>query len=203
MNAAAIDFVLASSSPRRRALLEAAGYKFRIVVPDDSAECGMCSGESPAQLVARYAFRKAQNVAGKTQEAMILAADTVADCDGRILGKPASEEHAREMLRLLSGRQHSVCSGICLYDPQSNRCVVEVARTHLSMQALSDSQLEGYLDSGLWEGKAGAFGYQDGNDWLQILEGSESNVVGLPMELLGDLLSRFESIATPVSDSLG
>ncbi len=199
--------ILASGSPRRAQLLRAAGYEFTIVPAGDEAECGMCSRETAPQLVARYAFRKAADVAKRlgqrTPESaacgMIVAADTVASCVGQILGKPRDRAHAESILKLLSGRRHDVYTGICLWSVRQNRCTVDVVRTELEMQPLSEEMLESYLDSMLWEGKAGAFGYQDGNDWLCVRnDGSESNVVGLPMERFAELLEQFDQIAETV-----
>ncbi|TWU60094.1 Maf-like protein YhdE [Rubripirellula tenax] len=191
--------ILASGSPRRAQLMKAAGYDFSVIVASDEAECGMCSRETAPEMVARYAYRKAADVATKVDNGLIIAADTVASCVGQILGKPRDQDHAEATLRLLSGRRHDVYTGVCIWSVKLQKCTVDVVRTELMMQPLSDSMLEGYLDSMLWEGKAGAFGYQDGNDWLSIVgEGSESNVVGLPMERLAELLEKFDSIAETV-----
>jgi septum formation protein len=121
-----------------------------------------------------------------------VACDTVAECQGTILGKPADRDHARQILKTLRGREHRVYSGLCLWRRPDDWHEVEVDVTTLVMQPLSDAELEAYLDSGAWEGKAGAFGYQDGLDWVRIVEGSASNVVGLPMERLAQMLARFE-----------
>lgn len=200
-----LPLVLASGSPRRSQLLAAAGYEFTVDPAGEEAECGMCSRETAPQLVARYAFRKAEDVVRRYTDAIILAADTVASCNGQILGKPHDEEHAEEMLRTLSGRRHDVYTGVCIWSAKESRCIVEVVRTELQMSTLSGQTISDYLETMLWEGKAGAFGYQDGNEWVRILdEGSESNVVGLPMERLKELLENFDSLAetidTPASD---
>lgn len=197
-----LPLVLASGSPRRSQLLKAAGYEFTIDPASADAECGVCSRETAPELVARYAYRKAQSVIGRYQSAVILAADTVASCSGQILGKPEDESHARSMLELMSGRRHDVFTGVCLWSAVDNRCVVDVVRTELQMQPLSEDKIQMYLDTMLWEGKAGGFGYQDGNDWIQIVgEGSESNVVGLPMERLKELLENFDEVAETISVS--
>ena len=185
-------WILASSSPRRRELMTAAGYPFTVVAPSPEAECGVCSGESPPELVARLAYQKAADVATKVDRSLIIACDTVAECQGTILGKPADEQHARQMLTMLRGRKHHVYSGLCLWLIPEGEPVVEVAKTTLVMHALSDEAIEEYLASGLWEGKSGAFGYQDRLGWLDVVEGSESNVVGLPMELLAETLKRMQ-----------
>ncbi len=192
--------ILASGSPRRAQLLTAAGYQYSVQVAGDEAECGVCSRETAPEMVARYAYRKAADVASRNPRGLILAADTVASCLGQILGKPRDQEHAESILRTLSGRRHDVYTGVCLWSIQSQKCLVEVVRTELEMLPLSESMLQQYLDSTLWEGKAGAFGYQDGNDWLTVLNGgSESNVVGLPMERLAELLENFDQMAETVS----
>jgi septum formation protein len=182
--------ILASQSPRRRELLTAAGYQFEVLPPHDSAECGICSRETPPEMVARLAFQKARDVAERIEEsAIVIGCDTVAECCGHILGKPKNVDHAREMLQLMRGRVHHVYSGLCLWHRPGVEHHVSVDVTKLRMDAIADADLEEYLASGQWEGKAGAFGYQDRHGWIHILEGSESNVVGLPLELLARMLA--------------
>lgn len=185
--------ILASNSPRRRDLLREAGYMFAVIAPSEAAECGVCSHETPPELVARLAYQKAQDVASRVGEGLVLGCDTVAECMGQILGKPVDVEHARQMLKLLRGRVHHVYSGVCLWRRPDDKRLVEVAVTRLRMDPVSDEELEEYLQSGLWEGKAGAFGYQDRLGWLHIEEGSESNVVGLPLELVAEMLAVLDA----------
>ncbi len=201
--------ILASRSPRRRELLTEAGFELEVIPPSDTAECGLCSGENPAQLVARLAFQKADDVvrqlgawsetgfgsaetpqkrSNRVVTQVVLGCDTVAECEGRILGKPDDEQHARAMLTLLSGRQHRVFSGLCVWPIPDGQPRVRVETTILRMDPLSGDRLDEYLASGQWQGKAGAFGYQDRLGWVHIEQGSASNVVGLPMELLGEML---------------
>jgi len=183
--------ILASGSPRRAELLTAAGYDFQVELPADGAEDEALPGETAEQVVRRLAFQKAADVAQRVEEALVLAADTLAVCDGQLLGKPQDRAHAERMLRQLSGRTHCVLSGICLWEVPSGRRCIDVVRTDLVMATLDEPVLQQYLDSLRWQGKAGAFGYQDGNDWLRIIGGgSESNVVGLPMEWLAEWLAR-------------
>jgi nucleoside triphosphate pyrophosphatase len=199
--------ILASGSPRRRELLQEAGYEFTVIPPADDVECGVCSESGPAGLVAELAYRKAmavrQQLANSSLELesssgpqVILAADTVAECDGFILGKPRDEAMARAMLKQLSGREHRVLTGVCLLSltgsPQ-----IQVAVTKLRMDPLTDAQLDEYLESGQWEGKAGSFGYQDRLGWVHIVEGSESNVVGLPLEILAEMLAKIGARSHP------
>ena len=191
MSRARPQIVLASASPRRRELLAAAGYDFVVRPPEEGAECGGRDGESPAELVARLARRKAADVASRCGSGLVLGCDTVVECCGQVLGKPRDRADARHMLELLRGHEHRVFSGLCLWEASRDRHRVRVAMTRLVMTPISDQQLEGYLDTGDWQGKAGAFGYQDGHDWLRILDGSESNVVGLPLELLDEMLHEW------------
>lgn len=190
MNPPRPKLILASQSPRRRQLLADWGYDFTVVTPHESAECGVCSRETPPELVARLAWQKAKDVAERTPQGLIVGCDTVAECHGLILGKPVNREHAGQMLRLMRGQVHHVYSGLCLWDRPSDETHVEVAVSRLVMDDIPDPQLEEYLDTLAWEGKAGAFGFQDGHDWVHLLDGSESNVVGLPMELLAEMLAR-------------
>jgi septum formation protein len=191
MSIAKPHLILASGSPRRRELLQEAGYDFTVVPPAEDVECGVCSESGPAGLVAELAFRKAMAVrkqrVGSSQH-VIVAADTVAECDGFILGKPRDEAMARAMLTQLSGREHRVLTGVCIIPP-AGEPLIRVAVSKLRMDRLTDAQLDEYLESGQWEGKAGSFGYQDRLGWVHVVEGSESNVVGLPMELLAEMLA--------------
>jgi septum formation protein len=190
--------ILASSSPRRRELLSAAGFEFEVVPARDGAEHNQTAGRNAAELVEELAVAKARDVAdqlaNRTGRLVVLGADTVAECAGEILGKPRDAEHAREILLALSGRRHRVLTGVCLLQLESGaiaRSHVEVVSTELEMSVLSEEWLASYLATGRWAGKAGAFGYQEGLDFVQISAGSESNVVGLPMECVITLLAIF------------
>jgi septum formation protein len=191
MNAEIPQLILASRSPRRSELLRQAGYTFRAVVPSDSAEDGACAGESPVELVTRLARQKAADVVGRIDRGLVLACDTVAECGGQILGKPVDRDDARAMLQTLRGQEHRVLSGVCLWRVPGGKPMVRVAITRLVMDDLTPRQLDEYLASRQWEGKAGAFGYQDDIDWVHVIEGSETNVVGLPMELLAEMLQEY------------
>lgn len=196
--------ILASGSPRRRELLSEAGYEFEVRFPSPDAEGPPLTGELPADLVLRLARAKGRDVAAHTTPTdsgkVIVACDTVAVCGGEILGKPADAADARRMLRLLSGRPHEVLSGLCLIRPALNgdpeNEIAQLARTTLRMDPLSDAAIDDYIRSDSWEGKAGAFGYQDRLNWIHIVAGSETNVVGLPLELLAEMLAAFGK-ATP------
>ena len=184
--------ILASSSPLRRELLSQGGYRFTVIPPNEAAEdqTSLDQSESPSELVSRLACQKAKDVAMRIDRGIIIGCDTVAECQGQILGKPANREDALWMLDVLRGREHHVYSGLCLWERPGDKHHVEVDVTRLVMDRISDQQLGEYLATDQWKGKAGAFGYQDGLDWVHVVEGSESNVVGLPMELLNRMLAQ-------------
>ena len=185
--------ILASSSPRRKELLGRFGYDFEVLAPDPAAECGICSRETPPEIVARLAYQKAADVIGQIEcdDRIVVACDTVAECLGSVLGKPEDREHARQMLSRLRGREHRVYSGLCLWNRTTAQRSVLVDVSLLKMEPIGDDQLEAYLDTEQWAGKAGALGFQDGPPWIELIAGSATNVVGLPMELLAQMLTRF------------
>ena len=183
-------FVLASQSLRRRSLLAEAGFVFEVVPPDDGLEDDPQPNESTADYVKRLALRKAENVLGKIDRGTVIACDTVVVCNDEILGKPTDRADAARMLRLLRGKLHSVFSGLCLWSKPSGRPRVEESLSTLRMIEFTDAELEQYLDSEAWQEKAGAFGLQDRNGWVVLVDGSESNVVGLPLELLHRMIDE-------------
>jgi septum formation protein len=195
--------ILASRSARRWELLAQAGYQFEVVAPSETAEDSSLGEEGPAQLVARLAYQKAADVAARVPRGVVLGCDTVAECQGRILGKPSDRRHARWMLETLRGREHRVLSGVCLWPRPDGAAIVRVAETRLAMDPLTDAEIDEYLATGAWEGKAGAFGYQDRLGWVHVVEGSESNVVGLPLELLSQMIGEIQRSKTTGEDCPG
>ena len=190
-----------------------AGYSFTVLPAEGAEEESPRFSTEPDALVIRNSYRKAKWVADRLmadKEALdalqadfpgsrllVLGCDTIAylpSADSskgvEILGKPIDREDARRMLTALSGSDHAVVSGVTLIDPFTGTERTASDLTTLVMDRLTDEMIESYLDSGAWWGKAGAFGYQDGNDWLHKKSGSESNIVGLPLELLARLLAE-------------
>ena len=193
------NIVLASRSPRRLQLATAEGWQVRVIMPPEEAESAAAPrgpDESLAHYVRRLALAKAQAVAGggpSTQiQGTILACDTVAEVDGQILGKPADRDDARRMLLELSGRRHRVVSGVCLWPQPGGQPLFGDAESLLEMGELSEEFLDWYLDSGMWAGKAGACGFQDERLPLRLVAGSPSNVVGLPLELVREMLAGMD-----------
>jgi septum formation protein len=179
--------ILASASPRRRLLLAEAGYRFE-VDPSDVDEPPPGPGMPVADYVAMLAWKKARAVAIRRKTGLILAADTACAVGDEILNKPVDRADAERMIRLQEGRDTEVVTGLCLYRADRGEWVGAVESSIVRFRPLSDDERNGYLDSGRWEGKAGAYGVQDDDPWIAIPSGSWSNVVGLPMERLADLL---------------
>ena len=181
---------LASQSPRRRELLRKRRIPFRVVA--SRYEERTARNVSPARLVKQHALGKAKG-AWKTQSGVVLGADTVVYCRGRILGKPKSRKEAVRMLRLLSGRAHSVYTGLALFSPETGKTLVRHAKTIVLFKPLTKEDINRYLERIHPYDKAGSYAIQTGSI-VRALRGSYTNVVGLPMELLSTMLKQFDPI---------
>jgi nucleoside triphosphate pyrophosphatase len=170
--------VLASRSPQRKAILEQLGIPFEIRVPDTEE---LTEGD-PETVVYENARRKA-HAAARAEEELVLGVDTEVLLDGELLGKAAGEEQARAYLERLSGRTHTVLSGLCLLDGERERG--GVADTHVSFRTLSPALVDWYLGTGEWQERAGAYAVQGhGAALVERIDGDYWNVVGLPVPLL-------------------
>ena len=179
--------VLASASPRRRALLEQIGYAADVVEPAALDEA-VLPGEGPEAHAARLAQAKASAVSARHPGAFILGADTVVACGRRILGKAETEESARHCLALLSGRRHRVYGGVTAIDP-AGRAVSRLVRTAVTFKRLSEEETAAYLAGGEWRGKAGGYAIQGrAAAFVRFVGGSYTNVVGLPVHETYQLL---------------
>jgi septum formation protein len=178
--------LLASTSPQRRAILEQLGLPFDVVAPRyDERDDGELAA---ADLVRSHAAGKARSVAGEAAGRPVLGVDTAVVVDGRVLGKPAGETEAAEMLGLLGGRTHVVVSGLCLLTPGWE--VVEHEETRVTFRTLTPRDVAGYVASGEWRDRAGAYAIQGrGAALVERVEGDYLNVVGLPAALLVRLLA--------------
>ena len=170
--------LLASTSPQRRAILEQLGLPFDVVAPAYEE-----LGDDPLE----HAIGKARSVDGG--ERPILGVDTIVRCDGRVLGKPAHEGEAEEMLDFLSGREHEVVSGLCLRSPAWEETRTETTR--VTFRALNPRDLARYLAAGEWEGRAGSYAIQGrGAALVERIEGDYLNVVGMPAAALVSVLAE-------------
>lgn len=180
--------VLASASLRRRELLERLGVQFEVVTSgaDETAPAGM----APDDVACAIARRKALSVA-PSREVPVLAADTiVVAADGEILGKPADAADARRILAKLSGTTHRVVTGVCLATERGTRVATESCSTSVTMRRLTDEEIAAYVASGECFDKAGAYAIQETADrFVTRVDGSFTNVVGLPLELVGRMLA--------------
>jgi len=179
--------VLASASPRRAALLREAGWAFE-VAPVDLDET-LRPGETAEAYVDRLAQAKAAAAASKDPDAVVLGADTTVVVQGQVLGKPRDSADAARMLRLLSGRTHDVLTGICLR--KDLRSLVHVESSRVRIAALSDAEIEWYIGTGEPFDKAGGYAVQGlASRFIEAIEGSYSNVVGLPVASFNSLLKQ-------------
>ncbi len=184
--------VLASRSPRRLDLLREMGIE-PLVVAADIDETPQ-DGETPIEYVERLATAKAAVVANLESVAdlssVVIAADTTVDLDGEIFGQPVDIYEARQMLERLSGRGHRVHTGVCVLQPTTGISITEVATSEVLFEVLSDELLDWYLGTGEWQGKAGSYAVQGlGRALVAKVTGSQSNVIGLPVELTKRLLA--------------
>ena len=182
--------ILASGSPRRRALLQALGLDFTVFVSDvDETVTGL-----PRDMVRTLALRKAQAVMPSFSEGWILAADTLVSLDDRALGKPADAEEAKNMLLSLSGRAHDVFTGICLLDARSGQYDLRVVGTRVRFRALSQAEIDAYIATGEPMDKAGAYAIQGGAaGFVENYDGSYENIVGLPTQEFQRMYHDFPS----------
>lgn len=180
--------VLASKSPRRRELLGRFIDDFEII--EDTSEEVMEDNAPPEETVKRLAEQKVCNVAKKAStDALVIGADTVVCIDGKILGKPLDEKEAFEMLNMLSGREHFVCTGFAVKD--SNKIFCDVEKTAVKFKTLTAEEIEKYIASGEPLDKAGAYGIQEiGALFVEGVRGDYFNVVGLPLCRLGKVLKE-------------
>ena len=181
-----MNVILASQSPRRRELLGLFHIPFCVRVADIDET--MTPGAAPDSEVARLSREKALAVERQADD-LVIAADTIVVCDGRILGKPADAEGAKAMLRLLSGRDHQVMTGMTVL--RADQAVVVTEVTDIHFRELTEKEIEDYVASGEPMDKAGAYGIQGGAAlFCSRMEGDYYNVVGLPVCRLAQILKE-------------
>jgi septum formation protein len=179
-------FILASNSPRRRELMRQAGYRFE-VRPPPIEDRGVTGAPSPGAYVESLAYLKAMAViqGRRLTEGLVLGADTIVELAGRIIGKPADKADARRILSQLSGSEHHVLTGLALVDVAKRRRLLAHDITRIRMRRITPEEIDAYVAGGEAMGKAGAYAIQEtGDRYVETIDGSLTNVVGLPMELL-------------------
>lgn len=183
-----MELILASTSPRRKELIKKLNIKFK-VVPSEIEE-KIDEDLSPEQVAESLSKQKAQDVflrLGGT----VIGADTIVVLGNEILGKPKDENDAFSTLKKLSGNTHRVISGFTIIN--KDKIVTDYDCTEVKFNKLSDEYIKKYLQSGLWKGKAGSYGIQDGYDLVEKYTGSFDNVVGFPTEKIAEVLKEFDT----------
>jgi len=186
------ELILASRSPRRRELLKALGRSFRVMPPpvDESFPAGLDAAGAAMAL----AERKAEAIAGTVSAGIVIGADTLVTDGRRVMGKPKDPEDARAILRRLSRVEHEVWTGLCLIDARTGMRRADHVCTRVRMRAMSEEEISAYVAGGEAMGKAGAYAIQESGDrFVEHLDGSLSNVVGLPLERLRWMLAEFDA----------
>lgn len=179
--------ILASGSLGRRELMKLHGYEFEVRPSriDEPAE----ATRGIRHYVSELAWLKAEAVAPTVDDGIVIAADTVGWHHGKVIGKPEDEADARRIIRGLAGTTHELWTGVCLWDRPTDRQYCWQELSLVRMKSLTDDEIEGYLKTRLWEGCSGAYAIQMPDDpYLQVVQGSASNVIGLPMESLAKAL---------------
>ena len=181
--------ILASSSPRRKELLEQIGLRFEVV--PGGVEEKIKDGENPVEHVLRLAEEKALDVANGLKNSCVIAADTIVLVDGEILGKPAREQEAYQMLLKLSGKEHRVITGFCILNTGNGESVKESVETTVTFKELTEEEIRGYIKTKEPFDKAGGYAIQGkGSFMIREIKGSYTNVIGLPICEVVEALER-------------
>jgi len=189
MNNAPSSLILASSSPRRNALLQQIGIDFFVVTPQIHEE--VKEGEDPRSAVVRLALEKAIAVSKRYPLFPVLGADTIVLLGEEIMGKPRDEEEAQRMLERLGGKEHQVITGVALVRGGGKYQLTRAAKTNVKMKSLTKEEIERYIRSGEPMDKAGAYAIQGrGALFIERIKGCYTNVVGLPIPTVGKMLKK-------------
>ena len=185
--------ILASASPRRRQLMSEAGYEFTIVLPEVDESAFSVENADPVEYAKRLALAKAKSVARKHPDSFVIGADTIVDFRGRIIGKAADAEEAEQITRKLFSAPHKVITGIAIVRLSDGTELVKSDSTTVYPRKMTAEQIADHIKGGSWRDKAGAYAIQEtGDEFVEKIEGSLTNVMGLPMELLESLLAKLK-----------
>jgi len=186
------SIVLASASPRRKQLLAEAGYKFTVRPADIDESAISSEGIEPCEYAKRLALAKAKNVAAEFPDRIVIGADTVIDFEGEIIGKPRNAKEAEKITRKIFGKPHKVITAVAIVQLNSGVEIVSSDTTTIYPKKMTDEQIAKHIKGGSWRGKSGAYGIQEtGDEFVEKIDGSMTNVMGLPMELLQRMLTQF------------
>ena len=189
------SIVLASASPRRKQLMEQAGYRFSVAVSDVDESRFEAERVDSAEFAKRLAMAKAKAIAAKYTDSIVIGADTVVDFQGRIVGKPANKNEAEEMTRKLFSRPHKVITALAIVRLSDGIEIVDSDTTWVYPRELTEEQIADHIKSNNWKGRAGAYGIKEkGEEFVERIEGSFTNVCGMPMELLEKMISYCDRI---------
>lgn len=184
------QLILASASPRRAELLRQLGLTFTVMV-SGIAEEKIAEPVSAERLVGQLALQKGHSVAARVAKGIVIAADTIVELNGQLLGKPATKQQAKEMLKALSGNVHYVFTGLAVIKMPQKLILTDVVKTAVYMRRLTEQEIDWYIDSGEPFDKAGGYGIQGkAAVFIEKLEGCYFNVVGLPLAALWKLLVK-------------
>jgi len=181
--------ILASASPQRKKLLDDAGYEFTIY-PAEIDESSFARSILPAELAQQLSKAKAEKVAPTFPDAVVLGADTVVAFGDLTLGKPTDAADAAKMIELLAGTTHIVITGVTVICTEMNFYRSARVMSAVRMKALTPKEIQRYVESGDWHGKAGGYGIQDKDPFVERVRGDHENIVGLPMKKTRQLLEE-------------
>ena len=185
-----LSIVLASTSARRKELLTEAGYKFTIWPPDIDESAFSAEHIKPSEYAKGLALAKAKNVAEKCPDCLVIGADTIADFNGEIVGKPSDGKEAEQIIRKLFSAPHKVITAVAIVRIVDGTEIVESDTTIVYPKQMTDEQIAEHIKTGSWQDKAGAYAIQEnGDEFIEKIDGSLTNVMGLPMELLQSILA--------------
>lgn len=187
-----VRIILASASPRRKQLLSEAGYKFTSIIPDIDESEFHPEMHKACEYAKKLALAKAKSVAENHPDCLVIGADTVVDFNGEIIGKPADAKDAECITKKIFSKPHKVITGLAILRLSDGIEIVESDTTTVYPRKMSAEQIAEHIKSGSWQDKAGAYAIQEsGDEFVEKIEGSLTNVMGMPMELLQRLLKNF------------
>lgn len=184
-------FILASASERRQELLAKAGYTFEVIPSDVDESAFSINGISTTDYAKNLALAKAKDVASRYPESLVMGADTIADFNGEIIGKASDDKEAERIIRKLFSSPHKIITGVALARKSDGFEIIQSDTTIVYPRKMTEEQISSHIQGRTWQGKAGAYGIQEGGDkFIEKIEGSFTNVMGLPMERVEKMLKE-------------